>query len=293
MKIAVLLLCHKNPNQINLFINQMQHESIDIFIHVDKKSNIIDKIENRNNVFILPDEKRIDVGWASISQVKATHNLILFARKKYDYDYYWLCSGQDFPLKSCATIVKTLSQNDGNYINLFESRHNGASHSNNYDKRNDVYYSDVLMGREKWKSIVRRFYVAVTGGYNFTLPIFRRQYKNFKFYFGSQWWCINKHTMNWIIEYEKKNKDYFHYFSHCSTPDESYYHTLVMNSPYALNRKDYLHHIIWPKGEPSPKTLEVSDKDLLLSSEKLMARKFDINIDSKVVELIIDSIKER
>lgn len=271
----------------------MQHESIDIFIHVDKKSNIIDKIENRNNVYILPDEKRIDVGWASISQVKATHNLILFARKKYDYDYYWLCSGQDFPLKSCVTIVKTLSQNDGNYINLFESRHNGASHSNNYDKRNDVYYSDVLMGREKWKSIVRRLYVAVTGGYNFTLPIFRRQYKNFKFYFGSQWWCINKHTMNWIIEYEKKNKDYFHYFSHCSTPDESYYHTLVMNSPYALNRKDYLHHIIWPKGEPSPKTLETSDKDLLLSSEKLMARKFDINIDSKVVELIIDSIKER
>lgn len=293
MRIAILLLCHKNPNQINLFIEQMQHESIDIFIHVDKKSNIIGKLVKKENVYILPREKRVDVGWASISQIKATHNLIMFARRNAEYDYYWLCSGQDFPLKDCQEIVDFFSEKGNiNYLNLFSSKHNGLSKDNNYDKRNAICYSDILMGREKWKSIVRRLYVTVSGGYNYTFPWFKREYKNFKFYFGSQWWCINKRTMNWIIEYEKNNKEYVRYFSHCSTPDESYYHTLVMNSPYASEREDYLHYIIWPNGEPSPKVLTMEDKNFLVNSNCLMARKFDLDIDPKIINLIIDSNKE-
>lgn len=289
MKIAILLLCHKNPKQINLFIEYMQHEAIDIFIHVDKKSGIIGKLAKKENVYLLPDKKRIDVDWASFSQIKATHNLIMFARKRGNYDYYWLCSGQDFPLKSCEDIVDFFSKKNTNFINLFDSKHNNLGKNNNYDKRNSIYYFDFLMGREKWKSIARRIYVIISGGYNYTFPWLRRKYRNFKFYFGSQWWCINKKTMNWIIEYEKRNKDYIRYFSHCSTPDESYYHTLIMNSPYALDCEDYLHYVIWPSGEASPKVLTMDDKNLLINSDSLMARKFDLDVDAKIIEAIIDN----
>ncbi|PWJ14695.1 beta-1,6-N-acetylglucosaminyltransferase [Ruminococcus flavefaciens] len=293
MKIAILLLCHKNPDQINLFIKQMRNKSIDIFVHVDKKSNIVENIVKADNVYILPEEKRVDVAWASISQIEATHNLIISARSINNYDYYWLCSGQDFPLKSCQDILAFLSTNKNlNYLNFFTSRQNGLDKDNNYDKRNSIFYFDFLMGREKWKRIFRRCYVALTGGYNYTFPWLKRKYKGFKFYFGSQWWCINKDTMNWIIEYEKNNNDYFTYYSHCSTPDESYYHTLVMNSPYAKDCTDYLHCIVWPEGSPSPKILTIDDKALLFNTSYLMARKFDINIDSEIVRVLSDRIKE-
>jgi len=292
MKIAILLLCHKNPTQINMFIDLMQNDSFDLFIHVDKKSDIVDQIKKSNNVYFLPDNKRIDVGWASISQIKATHNLILFAKKKCEYDYYWLCSGQDLPLKNCQQILDFfISNNNKNFINLIPSKHNGLNKENNYDKRNAIYYYDFFMGREKWKSVIRRLYVALTGGYLYTFPWFKRKYKNFRFYFGSQWWCINKETMNWIIEYEKNNPDYFVYYSHCSTPDESYYHTLVMNSPFALNRNDYLHYIIWNNGASSPQVFTINDKNILEKTNLLMARKFDMNVDAEIISWIINKNK--
>lgn len=36
MKLAILLLCHKNAEQINLFLQTMKHPDIDFYIHVDK-----------------------------------------------------------------------------------------------------------------------------------------------------------------------------------------------------------------------------------------------------------------
>lgn len=40
MKLAILLLCHKNPEQINLFLETLHHPDIEFFIHVDKKTNM-------------------------------------------------------------------------------------------------------------------------------------------------------------------------------------------------------------------------------------------------------------
>lgn len=40
MKLAILLLCHKDPEQINLFLETLHHPDIEFFIHVDKKTNM-------------------------------------------------------------------------------------------------------------------------------------------------------------------------------------------------------------------------------------------------------------
>lgn len=50
MKLAILLLCHKNAEQINLFLQTMKHPDIDFYIHVDKKSHITDQIAKRPDI---------------------------------------------------------------------------------------------------------------------------------------------------------------------------------------------------------------------------------------------------
>lgn len=40
MKLAILMLCHKSPDQIVKFLDQVNNENITTFIHIDKKSNI-------------------------------------------------------------------------------------------------------------------------------------------------------------------------------------------------------------------------------------------------------------
>lgn len=75
MKLAVLLLCHKNAEQINLFLDTLKHPDIEFFIHMDKKANIVDQIEQRPDIHILPDCLRVDVRWGEFSQTQATLNL--------------------------------------------------------------------------------------------------------------------------------------------------------------------------------------------------------------------------
>lgn len=41
VKIAYLLVAHKNPEQVNMFINQLlQYGACDVYVHVDKKIQI-------------------------------------------------------------------------------------------------------------------------------------------------------------------------------------------------------------------------------------------------------------
>ena len=81
--------CHKNAEQINQLIQALSHPDIDLYIHVDRKSRIIQQINIfKSNVIILPDEERVDVRWGTFSQVEATLNLLKHSYKK-KYDYYF------------------------------------------------------------------------------------------------------------------------------------------------------------------------------------------------------------
>ena len=82
MKIAFLMQCHKNPEQINLLLRALKHPNVDIFVHVDSKSQSIrEKIEMGDNIFLLPEKECVDVQWARFSQVKATLNMINVAKR--------------------------------------------------------------------------------------------------------------------------------------------------------------------------------------------------------------------
>ena len=281
MKLAVLIQCHKSPEQINLVLDTMQDERIDFFIHVDSKSDINKQIMNRNDVIMLPDDLRVDVRWGQFSQVQATLNLLSFARKFGKYDFYCLISGQDFPIVSASKLCEYLSEHKGdNFVNLFDSKNNGLGLPNNYDKRNDIVFPQWLMARNLYIRILRRLWVALTGGYNHTYRIFKRkQINNIDYYFGAQWWCINNEFAEWLLIYLGEHCNFIDFFKKSSCPDESFFQTLLMNSPFADTRCDYLHYVDWSEGKSSPKNLTVSDYDKIISSGKFFARKIDGNIE--------------
>lgn len=294
MKIALMIQCHKNPEQINLFLETMTHPSIDFYIHVDKKSNIGEKIIERENVWILPDSCRIDVRWADISQIDATLNLLRYVFNHGSYDFYWLCSGQDFPIKPISEIVRWFeSHTDNDFLEVLQSKNTGAPVENNFDKRNAVFFPTWMLGSDNWKRIVKRIYTDFTGGYNRTFHWARRKPINdFKFYFGSQWFCLTDRTLRWILTYLSDHPEYYNYFRNCNCPDESFFHTLVMNSPYADKRKTYLHYIDWREGKHSPSILRMEDMDLLMKSDKLIARKFDTEVDAEIIKALIEKINK-
>ncbi len=59
MKIAFLILCHKNPVQINYLIDTLDDKDVDFYLHIDKKSNIINEIKKKDNIYFLDKSKII------------------------------------------------------------------------------------------------------------------------------------------------------------------------------------------------------------------------------------------
>ena len=112
MKIAYILLCHKNSEQINMLIGELLKNDADIFIHLDKKSNIKNEIIKNERIYILPDEQSYSVNWGGNDMVLATLSLIRYVKNtKNNYDYIWLLSGQDFPIRSADKIEKFFQTN--------------------------------------------------------------------------------------------------------------------------------------------------------------------------------------
>lgn len=154
-----------------------------------------------------------------------------------------------------------------------------------FNKRNDVYFPNSVIGRKLWQKVLKNLWIYGTGGWNKTFPIFKRKAPDdFKYWFGSQWWCLNSTTAQWIIDYLNEHTEYEKFFEHSLCSDECFFQTLVMNSPFANTTKPYLHYIKWEKGKSSPRTLTTIDYGELKKTEKIIARKFDIDVDTEIIE---------
>ena len=292
-KIAILMLCHTLPNQINDFVDRFNDGHFDFFIHVDKKSDIKSKITVRDNLWFVPDKKRVDVRWGTYSQIEATLLLIELALQTHSYDYYWLCSGQDFPIKSTKDIYQYLWNNKCNFISIAATRNypvNGYSNTE-LDKRCEVVYPRWLIGRTVFQRGLKRLYNIATGGTGYTFKQFRRKPPcGLKLYFGSQWWCITRETLEWVVRYINEHPEVSIFYKNTLCPDESFFQTMVMNSPFAKHIKPNLVYIDWSEGKSSPKVLTELDFEIVMCSDKMVARKIDSAIAPKLYLRLQDGI---
>lgn len=127
-KIAVLILCHKNPGQIKRLLSAVNHPQIDCYLHLDKKMQISDeqiKLLKQQGSTIC--SKRISCYLDDWSLCEAELGLLTEA-KKIGYRYYILLSGQDYPIKPVRDFVSllyktypkpyihTIRYSDGNWV---------------------------------------------------------------------------------------------------------------------------------------------------------------------------------
>jgi hypothetical protein len=71
-------------------------------------------------------------------------------------------------------------------------------------------------------------------------------------------------------------------------PDEIFFQTIILNSSFARRAvNDNLRYIEWKDPDAgSPAILRKSDFQKLASSSKLFARKFDMTVDTEVLDFI-------
>lgn len=280
VRIAYIIQAHKNPAAINKLIAALDTAETDFYVHIDSKSDIVDKIETKDNVFVL--ENRGDVRWGHISQVEATLTLMRAVKgsgKK--YDYVWLISGQDYPIKSNGYIQKKLSEDlNANYIEIIEKTDERYLR---YLKRNQTWYPSWGASPKFIMRVLRKLYNYATGG--MTRSWYKRKnYLGVEWAFGSQWFAITYQTMLYILD-EVEKKPYLKYYTNCICADESMFQTILYNSEYAGTCKGNLLYVDWSEGKKNPKNLGIEDLEALKQSDKFIARKFEGSIPEEIESL--------
>lgn len=106
---------------------------------------------------------------------------------------------------------------------------------------------------------------------------------------GAQWFSITHSTACYVLSEYNHYKKHFKY-TLCG--DEEFLQTILINSPH-IDRiiDENLRCIDWHRGNPY--IFKLDDYNMLMDSDKLFARKFDIRIDRDIIQKIYDSLKEK
>lgn len=288
MKHAYLILAHNNFYTLKVLLKLLDNENNDIYIHIDKKTRNVPKeeilsvVQKSNLHWVTP----IKTYWGHSSLVNAELKLIKTAILNGEYEYLHLISGVDLPLKKQSEIHKFFEDNKGKEFVGFSNL------KNDYEDRVKYYY--WLQKYEKNSKIIAKLQEILTK-FQKILKVNRLKNSNINIQKGCQWVSITGDFAKYIIKQEKWIQKFF---ANTNCSDELLMQTILINSPFAKNiynkndeYKSCLREIDWERG--SPYVWKKEDKDILLSSNNIFARKFDENVDKEIMKIIMNNFIER
>ena len=290
---AFLIIAHNQFNMLEKLICALDDERNDIFIHIDAKVRDFDfdhflSLAKHSRV-IFTDE-RVNVTWGDYSQVKTEIVLLkkAIACENADkpYQYFHLISGVDLPIKT----------ND--YIHHFFDEHNGKEFIHFTDNRvtqlsvNRLqYYHFFRRRRNTIFKILSQLLLRIQKA----LHINRLKKRNLLVQKGCNWFSVTGQFAHYLFDHLE---EYAGVFKHTYCADETFVQTVLVNSPFkdnlympdcSDNHEACMRLIDWERGNPYVWRSE--DYDAIMHSPCIFARKFDMNIDSEIVEKIIQALK--
>lgn len=276
MKVACLIITHTSALQVQRFVKKLDNGHFDFYIHVDNKVDVdpYKVLLNMPNVFFA--KKRVDVRWAGYSGVKAIFNILeQIEDSGIQYDFLSLHTGQDYPIKSADYIIDFLKQNIGKQFIHYMSFDEWTGAQGRIDKH---HLEDL--------NIFGKFYIQKL--LHLVVPK-RKPPKNIKVYGYSAYWTLSMDCALYVAKSVKENPSLERYFKYTFGSDEFVYQTIIMNSHYkdTVVNNNY-RYIDWSEGGMNPKFLKTEDFGKLKESDCLFARKFNMEIDKTVLDLIDD-----
>ncbi len=279
MRIAHLIVAHKNPKQLERLIYALKHQEADCYIYLDKKVDIrpFDYLKQLSNVHFV--KERIRCSWGGYSLVRAMLKSIEQIRDTgIKYDFINLLSAQDYPVRPV------------NEIHDFFEKHTGKSFIS-FDISNDTKWWKAAEARYKkfhFTDMTFRGKYFIQNLLNKIMP--ERIFPLDLILYGSSnstWWTINYELAIYMAEFLNTHSELSSFLNYTWTPDEFAIPTIIMNSPYKneVINNNY-RYIDWNAGEAHPKTLLTNDYEKIIQSDMLFARKFDIDTDSFILDKI-------
>ena len=275
MKFAILIITYSSPDQTRRLIESMNNGDFDFYIHLDKKIDIVthQALFDIPNVYFVQD--RIDIKWAGFSNVEAVLSGIRFIKNSGKrYKFINLITGQDYPIKSAGFISNFLKSNIGKEFIYYKHFDTEWSEAN---ARIEKYHFTDFQFLSKYKIEWLVNLILPKRKFNFNLELVGKE----------TFWTLSQECAEYVLEYLESNKALKRFLKFTWGSDEFIFQTIIMSSPYKENviNKNY-RFINWPEKGSRPNYFVTSDFERIINSDCIFGRKFEININKEIINLL-------
>ena len=331
LKVVYLILTHTNPEQILRLVKSLSsgNSASRIVIHHSYSFSYLapDAFEHFNNVHLVTNT--VHVRWGDFSLTLAILRSIEWIKNNLEFDWLVLISGQDYPIQPPSQIEKFLETT--NYdgfiraaplqraipcgdvecpVKSSDQRPCADCATRYYYQYSDLppfaYYHNLPT---KLRNALER----LTKHLNKMQSLFRirhlpcrvdprmkvgiRSYwtpftDTFQCNKGSTWFTINNSCIQYLRHFIRNNPRFVRYYRNTIHPDESFFGTILLNNSRLNISNDNKRFITWSSNKaPHPNILRKQDFHRIISSDQHFARKFDMNMDAEILNMIDQHIK--
>ncbi len=269
-RIAFILLCHKDPDAIVRQAKGLTAAGDYVSIHFDARAKpehfqkIRSALKDDPNVTFA--RKRLKCGWGEWSLVEATLLAVEAAVDAFPRaTHFYMLSGDCMAIKSAEYAHAFLDSADLDYVESF-----------------DFFESDwIKTGMKEDRLIYRHWFNERTQKRLFywsyhlqqRLGLTRAVPADIQVQIGSQWWCLRRRTIEWILDFTRTRRDVMRFFRTTWIPDETFFQTLVRHLvPEPEIRTRTLTFLMFTE-YGMPVVFYNDHYDLLLGQDYLFARK--------------------
>lgn len=289
-KHAYLIMAHNQFDILKKLLIMLDDKRNEFYIHIDKKAGNIDctqfyKCVQNGKIYFT---KRMSVLWGGSSQVDCEMLLLKECTKNGDYAYVHLLSGVDLPIKSKEYILNFFDNNPNKqFLQIgYSDRHLYRLSQYHLFLNHPQIPNIVSSNIRKWIEILL---------YRFKIDRLKK-YGNLRIVKTANWFSITGECTKYIISQEKFIR---RLTRHTVCADEMFIGTVIANSRFWA--QVYNQEVSWDghmryidrirNVGSSPHTFTIDDKEKIDNSDLLWARKFDEDIDKKIIDYIYKKYK--
>ncbi len=288
MKHAYLIMAHNQWGLLGELLRIIDDPRNDIYLHIDKKVSAplsdLKSCVQKSNLYLT---KRYNIVWGGSQMMECTISMLEQASTN-TYERYHFISGVDFPIKSQDEIHGYFNQNRNlQYVGIDWS---GIKSGRFLGRAQYYHYFINIIGKRDEKSLCKRLLTRLE---DFSLLIQKKSHVNrlnYTMYKGSSWFSITHTAVVKILDAKKQILKRYRY---TANSDEIWLQTFMMETELSDQLADSnLRYIKWVQGNPSPETLTMMDYETLICSDKLFARKFNLDTDGEIIMKIKEKISQ-
>ncbi|TFV97259.1 hypothetical protein E4S40_00970 [Algoriphagus kandeliae] len=273
---AILIISHKSKNQLERIISFFENSLFEVYIHLDKTADF--KLSDIKGEF-RPLINQLPCSWGEYNVTLATFSLLEKAFND-GKKYFFLISGEDFPIKSKEYLHEFVKENILNdFFNVIPlSEALNDSRLINFKNRFRFVHIPKRSPSNFLEKIKFSFF------YRFKKLQIKYDFLKFSIprniYVGVNWFNLSRDTVEKLLIGFKGNFLLRQRLKICLSSEEILPHTLfwIIHNPQTWIN-DSLRFAKWKERKANPEYLDKSDVDDLLKSPALFARKFnDISV---------------